>query len=422
MKSGDLSCVVSTNALELGIDIGSLDAVIMAGYPGTMMATWQQAGRAGRNGSLSAAFLIAGRNPLDQYFMHHPDLFFGAPVERATIDLANPYILSGQVLCAAAESPITRENIASFGPDACPAIEALIKERLISRTSRGFVYSGSRRPHELVSMGSISRDCFRVIADGRSLETLDRNQAFREAHKGAVLLHQGDQYLVDSMDILHGIIRVSRTDVDYYTRPLKSVHIEVKGVLETTTMQDTPVSFGDVEVTEQYYAYKIIRKTPSLGWNHSTFPPQFPDKSPLVLAPEGSHERIQSEGYDPCGGLHGAEHAFIAMMPMYVLCDRGDIGGVSMPVHAETGRPVVFVYDGYEGGIGLSEKAYHLFGDIAATALHLVEECPCETGCPSCIFSPKCGNDNQPLDKRATVRILQSLCGAAIFQKGTIEK
>jgi DEAD/DEAH box helicase domain-containing protein len=415
LKSGDLRCVVSTNALELGIDIGSLDAVIMAGYPGTMMATWQQAGRAGRNGTLSAAFLIAGGNPLDQYFMRHPDLFFGAPLERAIIDLANPYILSGQILCAAAELPITGENIAGFGPDAGPAIEALINERLISPTCRGFVYSGSRRPHELVSMGSISRDSFRVIADGRTLETLDRNQAFREAHKGAVLLHQGEQYLVDSMDIVHGIIRVNRTDVDYYTRPLKSVEIKVREVLETTKQQDTPVSFGEVEVTEQYYAYKIIRKDALLGVEPLDLPPlSFSTRALWFSPPEGTEERIQTEGYDPDGGLHGAEHAFIATMPMYVLCDRWDIGGVSVPVHAETGEPVVFVYDGYEGGIGLSEKAYHLFSDITANALHLVEECPCEAGCPSCIFSPKCGNDNQPLDKRATIRILQSLCGSAV--------
>ena len=282
--------MVSTNALELGIDIGSLDAVIMAGYPGTMMATWQQAGRAGRNGSLSAAFLIAGGNPLDQYFMRHPDLFFGAPLESAIIDLANPYILSGQILCAAAELPITGENIAGFGPDAGPAIEALIKERLISPTCRGFVYSGSRRPHELVRMGSISRDSFRVIADGRTLETLDRNQAFREAHTGAVLLHQGEQYLVDSMDILHGIIRVSRTDVDYYTRPLKSVDIKVREVLETTKLQDIPVSFGEVEVTEQYYAYKIIRKDTLLGVEPLDLPPSVSRQEP-----SGSHPRREQK-------------------------------------------------------------------------------------------------------------------------------
>jgi DEAD/DEAH box helicase domain-containing protein len=423
LKSGDLRCVVSTNALELGIDIGSLDVVVMAGYPGTMMATWQQAGRAGRNGTVSAAFLIAGGNPLDQYFMRHPDLFFGAPHESAIIDLANPYILSGQLLCAAAELPVTEKNIACFGPDADPAIEALIRERLISKTSRGLVYSGSRRPHELVSMGSISRDTFRVISGGRTLETLDRNQAFREAHQGAVLLHQGDQYLVDSMDIVHGIIRVSQTEVDYYTRPLKSVDIQIKKVLETEKLQDTPVSFGEVEVTEQYYAYKIIRKDALLGVESLDLPPlRFSTRALWFSPPDGTAETIQSEGHDFTGGLHGAEHAFIAMMPIFVLCDRWDIGGVSMPVHAETGGPVIFVYDGYEGGIGLSEKAYHLFSDIAAHSLHLVRECHCETGCPSCIFSPKCGNDNQPLDKMATVRVLQSLCGTDIPDNASQEK
>ncbi len=411
LKSGDLRCVVSTNALELGIDIGSLDAVIMAGYPGTMMATWQQAGRAGRNGTPSAAFLIAGGDPLDQYFLRHPDLFFGAPLERAIIDLGNPYILSGQILCAAAELPITTENFALFGTETGPAIDALEKERLISKTSRGFVYSGSRRPHELVRMGSTSPDSFRVMTEGRTLETMDRNQAFREAHQGAVLLHQGDQYLVDSMDIHHGIIRVSKTEVDYYTRPLKSIEITVRKVIETKTLHDIPIIFGDVEVTEQYYAYKIIRGDTLLGVEALDLPTlTFATRALWFSPPEGTREVIQAEGSDPDGGLHGSEHAFIAMMPLYVLCDRWDIGGVSLPVHPETARPVVFVYDGYEGGIGLSEKAYYLFEEISAHALQLVQECPCKTGCPACIFSPKCGNDNQPLDKRATVTILKSLC------------
>lgn len=411
LKSGDLRCVVSTNALELGIDIGSLDAVIMAGYPGTIMATWQQAGRAGRNGTPSAAFLIAGGDPLDQYFLRHPDLFFGAPLERAIIDLGNPYILSGQILCAAAELPITTENFALFGTETGPAIDALEKERLISKTPRGFVYSGSRRPHELVRMGSISPDSFRVVTEGRTLETLDRNQAFREAHQGAVLLHQGDQYLVDSMDMAHGIIRVSKTEVDYYTRPLKSVEIAVREVIETKNIYDVPVSFGDVEVTEQYYAYKIIRGDTLLGVEALDLPPLAVSTKALWFSPaDRTGAEIRCEGRDPDGGLHGAEHAFIAMMPLYVLCDRWDIGGVSIPMHKEAEKPVVFIYDGYEGGIGLSERAYHLFEEIAAHALRLVEECPCETGCPSCIFSPKCGNDNQPLDKRATVTILKSLC------------
>lgn len=260
----------------------------------------------------------------------------------------------------------------------------------------------------MVGMGSISRDSFRVLADGRTLETLDRGQAFREAHQGAILLHQGETYLVGSMDLVHGIIRVSPTDADYYTRPLKSVDVRVTRTLETR--EEGRVCFGEVEVTEQYYAYKIIRRDALLGVEPLDLPPlRFLTKALWFSPPDGTPERIRSGGSDFEGGLHGAEHGFIAVIPFHVLCDRWDIGGVSMPVHPATGGPVVFVYDGYEGGIGLSERAYHLFHEIAGDTLHLVEECSCRAGCPSCIFSPKCGNDNQPLDKAAAVQILRSL-------------
>jgi DEAD/DEAH box helicase domain-containing protein len=247
-----------------------------------------------------------------------------------------------------------------------------------------------------------------------TLETLDRGQAFREAHPGAVLLHQGVQYLVDSLDLQHGIIRVHPADLDYHTRPLKAVDIRINRVLGTREIRGTPLCFGEVEVTEQYAAYKIIHRDAVLGVEPLDLPPlRFSTRALWFTPPDGVEERIRSEGGDCDGGLHGAEHAFIAMMPLFVLCDRWDIGGVSLPVHRETGRPVVFIYDGYEGGIGLAEKAYQLFEEIIGTTLQLVRECPCETGCPSCIFSPKCGNDNQPLDKRATVRILESLCSPA---------
>ena len=414
LKSGDLSCVVSTNALELGIDIGSLDAVILTGYPGTMMATWQQAGRAGRNGSPSAAFLIAGGDPLDQFFMRHPGRFFDSPHESAIVDLANPYILSGQVLCAAAELPVTGDDAQFFGEGATMVFSALEGEHLLSPTRRGLVYSGSRRPHELVSLGNISRDSFRVVADGVTLETLDRGQAFREAHPGAVLLHQGVQYVVDSLDLRHGIIRVHPEEIDYHTRPLKSVDIRITSVIATRDWQGTPLCFGEVEVTEQYYAYKIIHRDAVLGVEPLDLPPlRFSTRALWFSPPPGVEERIRAEGCDCDGGLHGAEHAFIAVMPFFVLCDRWDIGGVSLPVHRETGGPAVFVYDGYEGGIGLAEKAYELFREIIRTTQELVRDCPCEAGCPSCIFSPKCGNDNQPLDKGATICILESLCGPA---------
>jgi len=413
LKSGSLAGVVSTNALELGIDIGSLDGVILAGYPGTMMATWQQAGRAGRRGEESVAFLVASANPLDQYFMRHPDLFFGSPHESAIVDLENPYILSGQLLCAAAELPLTEGDSAYFGPGFWRCADALKSERLVAETPRGLVYSGSRRPHELVGLAGTSRDSFRVLSNGRTLETMDRGQAFREAHQGAVLLHQGEQYLVDTMDLAHGIIRVSSSDVDYHTRPLKSVDITVQQVRESHVVDDFTLSYGDVEVSEQYYAYKIIRNDAILGVEPLELPPLVFSTKAVWFSPPGYLEDdLRGVGADPDGGLHGTEHALIAMMPFRVLCDRWDLGGLSVPSHPATGGPAVFVYDGYEGGIGLAEKAYSIFEDLIRHTAALVRECPCDEGCPACIFSPKCGNDNQPLDKKGTVLILEALCRA----------
>jgi DEAD/DEAH box helicase domain-containing protein len=409
LKAGALKGVVSTNALEVGIDIGSLDGVILAGYPGTMMATWQQVGRAGRNRTESAAILVASANPLDQYFMRHPDLFFERPNEWAIIDLANPYILSGQVLCAASELPLQGSDTSFFGPELDAVITGLFEQKLVSGTKQGFVYSGSRRPHELVSLGSLASDSFRVVSGGKTLETMDRGQAFREAHKGAVLLHQGEQYLVDDVDLLQGIIRVKETEVDYYTRPLKSVDIRIIETRDTRQPGDVTLSFGTVEVTEQYYAYKIIRNDAILGVEPLDLPPLTFMTRALWFQPPPGIEAIVGD-HDADGGLHGVEHAFIALMPFHVLCDRWDIGGISMPVHPETGGPVIFIYDGHPGGIGLSEKAYHLFEEIVKKTHQLVSECRCEGGCPSCIYSPKCGNDNQPLDKEATVRILDAIC------------
>ncbi|HON81836.1 MAG TPA: DEAD/DEAH box helicase [Methanoregulaceae archaeon] len=412
-KSGSLAGVVSTNALELGIDIGSLDGVILAGYPGTMMATWQQAGRAGRRGEESVAVLVASPNPLDQYFMRHPDLFFGSPHESAIVDLENPYIFSGQLLCAAAELPLVGSDSVYFGPRFSEFADALFAEHLVSGTPRGLVYSGSRRPHELVGFFGISRDSFRVVLDGRTLETMDRGQAFREAHQGAVLLHQGEQYLVDSMDLAHGIVRVHPSDVDYYTRPLKSVDIAVQQVRESRLAGGFTLSFGDVEVSEHYYAYRIIRNDALLGIEPLDLPLlRFSTKAVWFTPPEGLEDEVRATGADPDGGLHGTEHALIAMMPFHVLCDRWDLGGLSVPAHPATGGPAVFVYDGHEGGIGLSEKAYRIFGDLARHTFALVSECPCREGCPACIYSPRCGNDNQPLDKEGTVLILGALCRA----------
>ena len=411
LKDGSLQAVVSTNALEVGIDVGSLDVVILSGYPGTMISTWQQAGRAGRSGQESAAVMVGFANPLDQYFMRHPDAFFAAGHEHAIIDLENPYILSGQVLCAAAELPLSPEaDRALFGPHLEGILHAHGDCALVRPTRRGWVYTGSRRPAELVGMGGGSRESFQVVCDGSVLETLDRAQAFREAHKGAVLLHQGDQYLVAEMDLEHHLVKVDKVQVDYYTRPLKSVEIEVIRTIESRNENGIDLTFGEVKVTEQYYAYRIMQYDAILGVEPLELPAlSFTTKSLWFEIPEEMERAVRNSGGDLGGGMHGVEHAFIAMMPFHVLCDRWDIGGLSTPFHAGFGAPVIFVYDGYEGGIGLSEKAYRIFPEICATTLRLVRDCGCEDGCPACLFSPKCGNDNQPLDKRAALVILKGM-------------
>jgi DEAD/DEAH box helicase domain-containing protein len=412
LKEGSMKGVVSTNALELGIDVGSLDAVVIAGYPGTMMSTRQQAGRAGRKGDDSIAILVAFANPLDQYFMHHPHHFFSRSHEHAIIDTGNPYIVSGHLLCAAAELPLReipdREYFGELFPE---LLSELASGDLIRKTSRGWVYSGRGRAADAVRLDGIPGSTFRIMCHGRLLETMDRTQAYREAHKGAIMLHQGETYIVSEMDLETHAVRVTETDVDYYTQPLKQVDLSVIEVQETRVIHGAWCAFGEVEVTEQYTSYKIKRKETIIGVEPLDLPPiTFRTKAFWFVPLPDTEQRITSSNLDLAGGLHGAEHAIIAMMPLHVMCDRWDIGGLSSPAFGENGEPVVFVYDGFEGGIGLAEKAYEILPDIFSSAHELVRDCRCEEGCPSCIYSPKCGNDNQPLDKVAAVLILKDLC------------
>ena len=411
LKSGEIRGVVSTNALELGIDIGSLDAVIIDGYPGTIMSTRQQAGRAGRKGAESLAVLVAQENPLDQYFMHHPDAFFSRSHEHAIIDTENPYIVSGHLLCAAAELPLHEEADAGFfGESFAPLLAGLAESNLIKETPRGWVYAGRGRAADAVSLDGMTAESFRILCHGRLLETMDRAQAYREAHKGAIMLHQGETYVVNEMDLETHTVRVSETDVDYYTQPLKAVDLHVIGTLGTRSINGVKCAFGDVEVTEQYTAYKIKRGDTILGIEPLSLPPlTFRTKAFWLVLPDSSAAAVSAAGLDLAGGLHGAEHALIALMPLHVMCDRWDIGGLSTPAFGENGEPTIFVYDGYEGGIGLAEKAFTLLPGLFLSAYELVRDCPCRKGCPSCIYSPKCGNDNVPLDKEATVKILGDL-------------
>jgi len=409
LKRGTIRGLVSTNALELGIDIGSLDAIIMTGYPGTMMSVWQQAGRAGRTTSDALGILIAMQNPLDQFFMRHPEAFFTRPHEHAIIDTKNPYIISGQILCAASELPI-RQNFDSrwFGPGICDHLEALEKCGLIAQTPRGYVYTGRKRACELVSLSQIS-EVWTVEVKGRVIETLDMRQACREAHPGAVLLHQGERFLVGCWDNERHRILATKEDPGYYTKVNYQTNIEIREKMMSREIRSGTLNLGRVLVSENYHGYRRLIDEKTISTEPLNLEPIIFETISVWI--EFTLDGMRDLAHrDLAGSLHGAEHALIAMMPYHVLCDRWDLGGLSSACSAQAlGRPVIFIYDGFEGGIGLSERAFHMYEELCQSAERMVRECRCTAGCPACIYSPKCGNDNQPLDKRGCIALLAEM-------------
>jgi DEAD/DEAH box helicase domain-containing protein len=411
LKRGLLTGVTSTNALEVGIDIGSLDCVIISGYPGTVLATWQQAGRSGRRNRDALAVLVGFQNPLDQYLMKHPESFFGKPHEQAIIDLENPYILSGQLLCTVAELPLDARGEAIF-PMAYSGelLPELAAEGLVKDTPHGWVYTGRGRPVEAVGLDHIARDAYHITCDGVLLETMDAGQAYREAHLGAVLLHQGDTHVVRRFDLENHLVEVERTDVDYYTQAIKTVDLEILATRDTRRLGQMAVHLGELEVTEKTLGYKVMQNDQVIAREELELPPLSFRTAGLWFTIPGELRRAIYDGNFNFGGaLHALEHAMIAILPLEVMCDRWDIGGLSTPGHPGTGEPTIFLYDGYEGGIGLTEKAQELMERVTRLTLELIRDCPCELGCPACILSPKCGNDNRPMDKQGALLLLEGM-------------
>jgi DEAD/DEAH box helicase domain-containing protein len=411
LKRGLLTGVTSTNALEVGIDIGSLDCVIISGYPGTVLATWQQAGRSGRRNRDALAVLVAFQNPLDQYLMKHPESFFGKPHEQAIIDLANPYILSGQLLCAVAELPFGTGSEDIFPSEhASDVLGELAAEGLVKETPHGWVYTGRGRPVEAVGLDHIARDAYRITCDGVLLETMDTGQAYREAHMGAVLLHQGETHVVRRFDVENHLVEVERKDVDYYTQAVKAVDLEILGTRSTRRLGQMAVHLGELEVTEATLGYKVIQNDQVIAREELELPSlRFRTTGLWFTIPGDFRRAIYDRSLNFGGALHALEHAMIAILPLEVMCDRWDIGGLSTPGHPGTGEPTIFLYDGYEGGIGLTEKAQGLMERVTRLTLELIRDCPCEVGCPACILSPKCGNDNRPMDKQGALLLLEGM-------------
>ena len=413
LKNKELLGVTSTTALEVGIDIGSLDAVIISGYPGTMISTWQQAGRSGRGMDDSLVMLVPFSNPLDQYFMKHPDIFFRkTSVEHAVIDLKNPYIVLGHLMCASAELPIKLEEEKYFGSKFEESLDALQRHHLVRQTPRGYVYSGKIRATEVVNLNNISNKIIYVHHNGKLLETMDLPKAYREAYKGAVLLHQGETYIVENLDLEKMIALVRKEEVDLYTNPLEITDIHVLKVTgEREISLDFKLKVAEVEVTEFYHSYVIKRYDVIIGRMTIDLPPlKFQTVAVYFTIPEWIEEKVHESGYDFNGAIHACEHAMIAMAPMFALCDRWDIGGVSSPYHEDEKKATIFIYDSYEFGIGIAEKIYELIeSGFLQTTFELINDCECEDGCPACIMSPKCGNNNEPLDKKGALLILEEL-------------
>ncbi|HEY42137.1 MAG TPA: DEAD/DEAH box helicase [Dehalococcoidia bacterium] len=417
--SGQLLGVVATTALELGIDIGGLDATVLTGYPGSIASTWQQAGRSGRGKDSSLSFLIGLDNPLDQYFMRHPDFFFQKNFENALVNPDNPYINRAHLLCAAWELPLSTQDEEFFGSVLNREVAELEKRGVLrQRRNKWYLTPSIARPSRSINIRSASGDNYSIFdaSSGSLLEAVDENTAFFEIYPGAIYLHQGESYLITEMEPATRTAYASPTDVDYYTQGKELTDLQIIKVRREKRTRKARVYLGDVEVTTSLVGFrkKAQYTDEVIGEEPLELPPQhFPTVALWFDIPVKAIDWIEQENLDSAGGLHAAEHAAISILPLFALCDRNDIGGVSTLLHPDTGRAQIFIYDAHPGGIGIAEKGYELITHLWDATLKTITECPCTEGCPSCIQSPKCGNNNKPLDKEAARILLEEL----LFQR-----
>ncbi len=407
LREGTIRGAAATNALELGVDIGGLDAVIMSGYPGTITSSWQQAGRAGRGMDDSLVILVGFENPLDQFFLKHPREFFERDNEHAILDLDNPNITMGHLACAATELPLRDDE--EMGRRYSEEIDSLVESDVLQRTPSGALFSGTFRASAAVDLDNLNETTIKVLHNGDLLETMDRPQAYREAHENATLLHQGRKYVVEELDLERNVAEVSWEEVDHFTQSASETKLEVVERRREKKSGDLETFFGEVSVTENYTHYKEKKYDRVIGVHPLDLPPlEFETESIWFRVPESILSAAEDKGMGPEGGLHAIEHALISLTPFYAMCDRWDIGGFSSRHHRKGGG-AIYIYDGYEGGIGIAEEVYDLLDELLESTLELVADCDCEEGCPSCIYSPKCGNDNEPLDKEGAIYILEKL-------------
>jgi DEAD/DEAH box helicase domain-containing protein len=409
LMAGELLGVSATDALELGIDIGVLDCAISVGFPGTVASLRQQWGRAGRR-EHGLAVLIASDDALDQYFMREPEALLGRRVEAAILDHANRRVLDGHVLSAAYEAPLDDGDRATLGDAALDRAAELPELR---RTKSGYVWAGRDYPAARIPLRSTSPDAFTVVDTdtGTVLGLVERERAYSTVHDGAVYLHLGEQYLVSELDHGTRTALVEPFRGNYYTQAKKETTTSIDGVRRTDRRLGLELFFGEVSVTEQVVAFqkKSVRDGSQLDLVPLDLPETTFETESVWYLPEPEMLRALDSMPRLLGTLHAAEHSMIALLPLWAMCDRWDIGGLSTNLHFQTGRPTVFVYDGHAGGVGIAERGYDVFEGWVADTAKLLDACPCEHGCPSCVQSPKCGNLNEPLDKAGALLLLQRM-------------
>jgi len=401
LRSRSLLGLATTNALELGIDISGLDAVLICGWPGTRASLWQQAGRAGRGGQDALAVLIARDDPLDTYLVHHPSAVFGTPVEATVLDPANPYVLEPHLCSAASELPLTDEDFTLFGPESPQLVDDLTARGLLRRRPTGWYWTHRQRPS--TDLRGSGPSVVQVVESdtGRLLGTVDEASAHGTVHEGAVYVHQGESFLVDLLDLDDGVALVTPANPDYTTSARSTTDVHILDEEKSQTWGDhATLHFGTVEVRRQVVSYQMRRLATGeiLGEKPLDLPERVLRTKSVwwTLSPEAlASLAAASDPFDAPGAAHAAEHASIGLLPLFATCDRWDIGGVSTPLHPDTGRLTVFVYDGHPGGAGFAERAYAAARPWLQATRQAIASCDCDHGCPSCIQSPKCGNGNE---------------------------
>ncbi|WP_182526888.1 DEAD/DEAH box helicase [Nocardioides dongkuii] len=418
LRRGDLLGLAATNALELGIDVSGLDAVLMAGFPGTRAALWQQLGRAGREGQDALGVLIARDDPLDTYLVHHPEALLGRPVEATVFDPGNPYVLGPHLCAAAQEAPLTEADLPMFGPGARDVVDALTTSGLLRRRPRGWFWTDRRRAADLTDIRSAGGSPVQLVeaGTGRVVGTVDAAGAHSSAHPGAVYVHRGETWLVESLDLEEHVAEMSRADPVYSTSARELTEISIVRERDHRDWGGCRLSFGEVDVSHQVVSF-LKRRQPS-GEVIAEEPLDLPVRTLRTASvwwtvPDHVLAESGLATADLPGAAHAAEHCSIGLLPLFATCDRWDIGGVSTAVHPDTGVLTVFVYDGHPGGAGFAERGFAAARAWLSATRDAIVACGCLEGCPSCIQSPKCGNQNNPLDKAGAAALLDLLLAGA---------